>query len=78
MAQIGIFLVLGVVISIMAVSMYMYVETSSSIVEINSPDKVAIGPVEYTVSFGNTSGKQGNKARKYVRTDTNHRRKYWG
>lgn len=50
-AQIGIFLVLGVVISIMAVSMYMYAETSSSIVEINSPDKVAVGPVEYTVSF---------------------------
>ena len=51
MAQIGIFLVLGVVFSIMAVSMYMYVETSTSIIEIDGPEKVTVGPVEYIISF---------------------------
>ena len=51
MAQGGIFLVLVVVITIMSVSMYMYLDISSNIVEVNSPDKVAVGPVEYTLSF---------------------------
>lgn len=31
--------------------MYMYLDISSNIVEVNSPDKVAVGPVEYTLSF---------------------------
>ena len=51
MVQGGIFLVLAAVISIMAVSMYMYLDISSNIVEVNSPDKVVVGPVEYTISF---------------------------
>ena len=51
MAQGGILLVLVVVISIMSVSMYMYLDISSNIVEVNSPDKVAVGPVEYIISF---------------------------
>ena len=59
MVQVGIFLVLVVVISIMSVSMYMYFDVSSNIVEVNSPDKVTVGPVKYTLSFEETH--QGNE-----------------
>ena len=51
MAKIGLVLVLGVVISIMAVSMYMYTENKINIIEVNSGDKVKVGPVEYTITF---------------------------
>jgi len=53
-ARIGLVLVLGVVISIMAVSMYMYVENRINIIEANSGDKVKVGPVEYTITFEGT------------------------
>lgn len=59
MAQGGIVLVLVAVISIMAVSMFMYLDISSNIVEVNSPDKVVVGPVEYSLSFEEIH--QGNK-----------------
>ncbi|MGH1568124.1 MAG: DUF4352 domain-containing protein [Nitrosopumilus sp.] len=54
MARIGLVLVLGVVISIMAISMYMYAENKINIIEVNSGDKVKVGPVEYTVTFEGT------------------------
>jgi len=53
-ARIGLVLVLGVVISIMAVSMYMYTENKINIIEANSGDKVKVGPVEYTITFEGT------------------------
>ncbi|MDH3854563.1 MAG: DUF4352 domain-containing protein [Nitrosopumilus sp.] len=62
MARIGLVLVLGVVISIMAVSMYMYVENKINIIEVNSGDKVKVGPVEYTITFEGTHN--GNKETK--------------
>ena len=52
-------MVLGVVISIMAVSMYMYVENKINIIEANSGDRVTIGPVEYAITFEGTHN--GNK-----------------
>jgi len=61
-ARIGLVLVLGVVISIMAVSMYMYVENKINIIEVNSGDKVKVGPVEYTITFEGTHN--GNKETK--------------
>jgi len=61
-ARVGLVLVLGVVISIMAVSMYMYVENKINIIEVNSGDKVKVGPVEYTITFEGTHN--GNKETK--------------
>ena len=54
MARIGLVLVLGVVISIMVVSMYMYTENRINIIEVNSGDKVKVGPVEYIITFEGT------------------------
>ena len=54
MVQGGIIIVLVIVISIMSVSMYMYLDVSSNIVKANSPDKVTVGPIEFTVSFEET------------------------
>ena len=54
MARIGLVLVLGVVISIMAISMYMYTENKINIIEANSGDKITVGPVEYTITFEGT------------------------
>ena len=54
MARIGILLVLGIMIPIIAVSMYMFVESGVNIIRIDSSKTVMIGPVEYTISFDET------------------------
>lgn len=61
-ARIGLIMILGVVIPIMAFSMYMYAENKINIIEANSGDKVKVGPVEYTITFEGTHG--GNKETK--------------
>jgi len=42
--------------------MYMYVENKINIIEVNSGDKVKVGPVEYTITFEGTHN--GNKETK--------------
>ena len=53
-ARIGIFLVVGIMIPIIAISMYMLVENDVNIIRVSSTDTVTIGPVEYTVAFDET------------------------
>ena len=54
MARIGILLVVGIIIPIIAVSMYLIIENDVNIIRVTSSDTVTIGPVEYTVAFDET------------------------
>ena len=54
MARIGIFLVVGIMIPIIAISMYTFIENDVNIIKVTSSDKVTIGPLEYSVAFDET------------------------
>ena len=54
MARIGIILVLGIVFTMIGVSMYMFIDSDINIIRATSSDIVTIGPVEYTVAFDGT------------------------
>ena len=54
MIRLGILLVLGIMFTMIGVSMYLLLENDVNIIAITSSDTVAIGPLEYSVAFDET------------------------
>ena len=54
MARMGLVIVIGAIIGSMVLANYVYTQYQTNFIEINAGELVAVGPVEYTVTFEGT------------------------
>lgn len=54
MVRVGLVLVLGAIVTSMAVAMYMYVQYQPNIIVTSHGEPVAVGPIEYAITYQGT------------------------